>query len=163
HSPALFSVLFARAGPAFADDPELVERPGAGDLEEKVPGEAGVLEDHLLDLRRKEIHAADDHHVVATRVDAGDAPEGSRRAGQQSGEIARAVADDRQRLLAERGEDELPRLSVRARRSRVRVDDLGIEVILPDVRAVLGFETLTGDAWSDHLGQSVEVHGIDRE
>src|SRR5262249_344103 len=94
HSPALFSVLFARAGPAFADDPELVERPGGGDLEEKVPGEAGVLEDHLLDLRRKEIHAADDHHVVATRVDAGDAPEGSRRAGQQSGEIARAVADD---------------------------------------------------------------------
>ena len=88
---------------------------------------------------------------------------GSRGAGQQAGEIARAVADDRQRLLGERGKDELAGLSVGARAARVRVDDLGIEVILPDVRAVLGFEAFAGDARADHFGESVDVDGIDRE
>src|SRR5262249_61082356 len=81
HASALFAVLHARAGPTLADDPELVEGPGPGDFEEEMAGEAGVLEDHLLDLRREEVHAADDHHLIAARVDAGDAPEGTRRAG----------------------------------------------------------------------------------
>ena len=36
----------------------------------------------------------------------------------------------------------------------------GIEVVLPDVRAVLGLDALAGDARPDHLRQAVDVDGV---
>ena len=44
-----------------------------------------------------------------------------------------------------------------------RVDDLRVEVVLPDVQAVLGLHALLGHPGADHLGQAVDVHGVDGE
>ena len=63
-----------------------------------------------LDLRRKHVHAADDEHVVAAPADAPDAPQRAAAAaglGRERGDVARAVADHRHGLLAERGEHQL--------------------------------------------------------
>ena len=43
------------------------------------------------------------------------------------------------------------------------VDDLGEEMILPKHRAILGLGAFAGDAGADHLGQAVEIDGIDAE
>ena len=43
------------------------------------------------------------------------------------------------------------------------IDDLGIEMVLPDRRAVLGLDAFAGDAGADHFGQAVDVEGVDVE
>ena len=48
-------------------------------------------------------------------------------------------------------------LALGERLARLRIDDLGQEVILVDVRAVALFDTLAGDAGSDHLGEPEDV------
>ena len=65
--------------------------------------------DQLLDLRGEHVHAADDEHVVGAAGDLVDAAHRARSRRQQPGEVARAVADHRQRLLGERGEHQLAR------------------------------------------------------
>ena len=60
-----------------------------------------------LDLRREHVDAADDQHVVAAPADAADAPQGApagARLRHEGGDVARAVADHRHGLLAERGQ-----------------------------------------------------------
>ncbi len=42
-----------------------------------------------------------------------------------------------------------------------RVDHLGVEVVLPDVQAVLGLHALLRHARPDHLGQAVDVGGVE--
>ena len=71
-----------------------------------------VLGEHRLDLRGKYVHAADDQHIVAAALDPLDPPHGARRSRQQSGEIARAIADDRHAFLGQSGEDQLAALSI---------------------------------------------------
>ena len=98
------------------------------------------LQQHRLDLRGEDVDAADDQHVVGA---AGDLLHADQRAaaGARSrgagGDVARAVADDRQRLLGERREDQLAPLPVGQRLAGLRVDDLGEEVVLEDVQAAL--------------------------
>ena len=36
-------------------------------------------------------------------------------------------------------------------------------MVFPDHRAVLGLDALAGDAGADHLGQAVDVNGVDAE
>ena len=67
---------------------------------------------------------------------------GARGAGQQPGQVAGAVADHRHRLLGQRGEDQLALLAVGQHLAGHRVDDLGVEVVLPDVQPVLGLDAL---------------------
>ena len=40
------------------------------------------------------------------------------------------------------------------------IDDLGIEMVLPDVQPVLGLDALVGDARAHHLGEAVDVDGV---
>ena len=80
----------------------------------------------------------------------------------ERGEVAGPVAEDRVRLLGERGEDELAHLAVRHRLERLGVEALHDEVVLLDVHpAPRG--ALAGDAGADHLGEAVVVERQDPE
>ena len=100
-------------------------------------GKTIVLEDQFLDLGWKYVDAANDHHVVGAAGHLLDPPHRAGGARQQPGEITRAVANDGHALLGERGEHELALGSVRQHRAAFRIDNLRIEMILPDVRTVL--------------------------
>ena len=119
------------------------------------------LEDELLDLRGENIHAAHDHHVVAAPSDFFHAPHGARRAGQQAREVARAVTHDGERLLGQAGEDQFADLPIRQRLARARVHHLGVEMVFPDRRAVLGLDAFIGHARTDHFAQAINIHRID--
>ena len=73
-----------------------------------------------------------------------------------------AVTNDRQRLVGQRGEDQLTMLAIAQHCCLVeRVDDLRAEVVLPDVRTVLGLHRLTGHPWPHDLRNTVDVAGVD--
>ncbi len=95
-------------------------------------------EERPLDLAREDVDAADDQHVVGPSDDArhpGERAAAGAGLARERGEVAGAVAQQRQRLLRQRREDELADLAVRHRLARLRVDDLDEEVILVHVRA----------------------------
>ncbi len=77
-------------------------------------------------------------------------------------QVVGAVAQDRERLLGERRDDELALLAVLERLPGRRVDDLEEQMVLVDVQAA-GALALTGDAWAHHLGEPVVVGGADAE
>ena len=111
----------------------LVERAGARDLDEVVRRGPLDAQQRLLDLRREDVHAADDEHVVGAAHHPAHAHAGApARAGRavERGEVAGAVAEHRHRLLGERREHELAHLAVRDVRERVGVDALDEEVVL---------------------------------
>ena len=101
----------------------------------------------------------DDDHVVAARVDARDAADGAPAGARRrldAREVARAVADHRAAGAVERRENELARLAVGQRLERVRVDDLGVEVVLEDVQA-RAVDAVAADAGAGDLGEAVDV------
>ena len=137
-----------------------VHPPRARQLDLEMRRQAAALQDLLLDLGREDVDAAQDDHVVGAAGDLLHPPHRPRRARQQPGQVAGAVADDRQRLLGQRGEDQLAHLAVRQHRAGLGVDDLGVEVVLPDVQPVLGLDAFVGDAGPHHLGQAVDVDRV---
>ena len=76
------------------------------------------------------------------------------------GQVAGTVAQDRHRLLAERGEDQLTLLARCDRLQRLRVDDLRIEHILPHMGTILVL-ALTTDTGTTHLRQAININGLD--
>src|SRR5687767_347061 len=94
-------------GVAFDDHGQVVERSLLGYLQHVVRRKPGLLEDQLLDLRGEDVDATDDQHVVGAAGDLLDAPHGARAARKEAREVARAVADHRQRFLRQRGDDQL--------------------------------------------------------
>ena len=81
--------------------------------------------------------------------------------GKQPRQIARAIADDRHRLLGQRREDELALFAVRQRLARVRIDDFRKKMILPDRQPVFGRGIFLRDAGTDDFGQAVEIDRIE--
>ncbi len=75
----------------------------------------------------------------------------------QRADVSRPVADERERLLRQRGEDEHALVALGERLARLGVDDLREEVVLVDVRARPLLHALAGDARSDDLREAVEV------
>ena len=135
---------------AFAEHDDLVARLDTLDIGE-----------HRLDGRGIDVDAPDDEHVVGARVHlAVPREDPPARAGPvaEAGQVAGAVADHRQRLLGERGEDQLALLAVGHRLAGRRVDHLDQEVVLVDVQAVL-VPAFVGDARADDLRQPVDVAG----
>ncbi|MCY1227338.1 hypothetical protein D9M72_396030 [compost metagenome] len=123
----------------------------------------GDAQRDFLDLRGEQVDAAQDDHVVTA---AGDAAHAAVRraggAGQQAREVLGAVADDGQRFLGQRGEHQFAVFAVAQHlRGVERVNDLGTEVVLPDVAAVLGFHGFAGHAGTHDLGEPVDVAGLD--
>ena len=120
-----------------------------------------ALQNQLFDLAGEHVHTPDDHHVVAAASDLFHAAHARAcSARQQSREIACPVADDRQGFLGQAGKDQLAHFAIGDRFTRFGVDDLGVEMVFPDGRAVLGFDALTGHTRAHHLGQAVNVHGV---
>jgi hypothetical protein len=132
-------------------------RPVARQFDLEMRAEAVGRHQLFLDLGREDVDAAQDDHVVGAARDLLHPPHRPRRAGQQAGQVAGAVADDREGLLGERGEDKLPHLAIGKDFAGHGVDDLGVEVILPDVQAVLGLDAFVGDAGAHDLGEAVDV------
>ncbi len=135
-----------------AREDDLVVRQGPLDREQR-----------RLDLRRVHVDAADDEHVIgapAYAPDAADRPPAAAALRQDLGDVARAVADHRHRLLRERGEHQLALAAVGQRLAALGVDDLGVEVVLEHVQAVVG-AALARYAGADDLGQAVDVEGLD--
>ena len=60
-------------------------------------------------------------------------------------------------------EDELTFAAVGQDFTGLGVDDLGVEMVFPDHRAVLGLDAFAGDAGADDFGQAVDVDGVDAE
>ena len=121
------------------------------------------LEDLLLQLRREDVDAANDQHVVAASADAIHPPHAARGARQQAGQIAGTVADHRQGLFGQGGEQQLAVFAIRQRRAVVRVDYFRIEMVLPDGRAVGGFQTLHRHPRPHHFRKAVDIQGCDPE
>ena len=120
-----------------------------------------VLELHnlLLQLRREDVNAANDQHIVAPAADAVHAAHAARGSREQTRQVAGAVADHRQRLFGQRGEQQFALLAIIQRRAVVRVNDLRVEMIFPDGRTVDGFDTLHRHARPHHFGEPIDVQG----
>jgi hypothetical protein len=115
----------------------------------------------FLDLGGEHVDAAQDDHVIGTPGDLFHPPHArSRRARQQPRQVAGAVADDRKALLGQRGEHQLALFAVGQHRAGPGIDHFGIEMILPDMQAVLGLDAFLRDAGADHFGQAVDVGGV---
>ena len=80
----------------------------------------------------------------------------------QDADIARAVAQQREGLLGDRGEDQLALRALRQNLAGVRVDDLGDKMVLVDVHAGL-CAALIGHARAGQLSQTVDIIGLDAE
>lgn len=95
------------------------------------------VHEHGFNLRREDIDAADDEHIVRPAADALHSDEGAAAVGAdlviERAYIARAVADERHALLPERGENELPSRAVGDLFQGVGVHYLGIEEVLHDM------------------------------
>ena len=120
-----------------------------------------TLEDQLFDLRRKNIDPADDHHVVRSASDFLHPAHGSRCAGQQTGQVARPIANDRQRFLGQRGQHQFTRLAVGHNRAAHRIDDFREKVVLPDRRSILGLDAFAGNTRTHHFRQTIDVDRVD--
>jgi hypothetical protein len=149
------------ASPVFHPDRQPVHPVRARQHALEMWRESGCLQDQFLDLGREEVHSAQDDQVVAAPGDLLDPPHRPGGARQQPGEIAGAVTHDRHCLLGQRREDQLPVVAVRHHRTGDRVDDLRIEAVLPEVQGSLALDALDPDPWADHLGQAVDVDGVD--
>lgn len=62
--------------------------------------------------------------------------------------------------LGERGEYQLTLLAVGQHGAGLGIDNLGIEMILPDVQAVLGLQAFLRHAGPDHFRQAVDIGGV---
>src|SRR5574343_1586704 len=147
----------------FATHFQVVEVTIAGHDDLVIAGQALVAQDLLLDLGREDVDAADDQHVVGTAGDLADATEGARSRRQQAGQVAGAVADDREGLLGQRSENQFALFAVGQHFAGFRIDDLGVEMVFPDHRAILGLDAFAGDARPHHFGQAVDVDGVEAQ
>ena len=123
-------------------------------------GEVGRLHQGLFDLRWKDIHAAQDDHIVAAPGNLLHPPHAARSARQQACQVAGAVADDGEGLFGERGKDQLAHLAFGHQRACFWVDDLGIEMILPNVQPVFCLDTFHRDTRPHDLTQAIDVEGV---
>ena len=117
------------------------------------------LHNLLFQLRREDVDAANDQHIVAAAADPIHTAHAARGCREQTRQVAGAVADHRQRLFGQRGEQQFALLAVIQRRAVVRVNDLRVEMIFPDGRAVDGFDTLHRHARPHHFGEAIDVQG----
>src|SRR5574343_15188 len=147
----------------FATHFQVVEVTIAGNDDLVIAGQALVAQDLLLDLGREDVDAADDQHVVGTAGDLADTAERAGGRRQQAGQVAGAVADDREGFLGQRGEHQFALFAVGQYFPGFRVDDFGVEMIFPNDRAVLGLDTFAGNARPHHFSQAVDVDGVDAE
>ncbi len=84
-------------------------------------------------------------------------------AEREAADVARPVPDQRERRLRERRHDEHALLAFGELLARIRVDDLGEEVILVHVRAGSLLDALARHAGTDDLREPVDVRAADAQ
>ncbi len=77
-----------------------------------------------------------------------------------AGDIAGAVTDQRYALLGNGGNDQLTLFAFSNRFAGLRIDDLGNEVVFPDMQTMLFLNALNGHTGPHDLGQAVDINGI---
>ena len=146
---------------------EHVERVGVVDAVDHnlIVGRVALLQQDGLDLRREDVDALDDQHVVAaaSRLAHLDvrAPAGAFFAAQHA-DIARAVAQQREGLLCDGREDQLALHALRQDLTGVGIDDLGDKMVLIDVHAGLR-AAFIGHTRAGQLREAVDIIDLDAE
>ena len=115
----------------------------------------------LFNLRREHVDTANNQHVIRSAGNLGDSAHNTLRTRQQASEVARAVANDWERLLGEAGENQFALGIVGQHLTRFRIDNLGIEVIFPNGRTVFAIDKFLRNTRTHHLGQSINIRSID--
>ena len=130
-----------------------------------IVGRIALVEEHRLDLAGEYVDAPDDHHIVAAAHGLGHAhevaPAGALLPAQDA-DVPGAVAQERECLLVQGGEDQLALGAFRQHFPGLRVDDLRIEMVLIDVHAVL-LLALEGHARPAGFREAVDVIGLDAQ
>jgi hypothetical protein len=119
----------ARLGARLDQYSQLVEPLRRTHLQNIVRGKPRLGREHRLDLRGKEVDPADDQHVVAPPLDPLDPPHRAAFAGEEAGEIAGPVAEERHRFAGRRGENRFALLPVGKHRPGIGIDH-GVAVMI---------------------------------
>ena len=122
-------------------------------------------EQYALNLGWEDVDALDDHHIIAAALhlfhpDVG-APAGTGGV-VEAGDVAGAVAQKRQRLFKERGDNQLAGGARGQHLAGFGIDDLRDKMILPDVQPAAVF-TFSRNAGAGQLAHPVVVGGDDAE
>lgn len=116
-----------------------------------------------FDLRRENINSAYDKHIIAPAANAADAPNGS-AAGTglriQRSDIMRSIPDYGHGVFAEGCEDQFAFFSIGHRFAGLRVDDLGVKMILKDVEAILTM-AFNAHSGANDLRKAIYIIGPD--
>ena len=143
---------------------QLVHPARTGQFQLEMPGTPFRGQQQFLHLGWEQIHPAQDDHVIRPPGDLLHPPHPRpRRARQQAGEVAGAVADDREGLLAQRGEHQLALLALGQHLAGLGIDDLRVEMILPDMQPVLGLHAFLRHTRPQHFRQAVNIGRIQPE
>ena len=127
-------------------------------------GHAVNARKHVFHLAGEHVRPANDEHIVAARTDLlhpcgrAAALAGLRNHARQ---VMRAITQNRNSLLVERGEDQLAHLAIGNRLAGFRVNHFPQEMILGDVLHIAFSKALARHARSHDLGQAVIVRAND--
>ena len=128
-------------------------------------GSALALRDDFLDLGREYIDTLDLHHIIGAAlndIDARVCSAACALARDDAGQVVCAVTDERSSFLHERCDDNLAPLAVRQVLSGLRIDDLEVNIVVPDMH-VLGIRAVNTDTRSVDFRQSVDIVQLDAE
>ena len=128
-------------------------------------GRVALLQQDRLDLRREDVDALDDQHIVAAahRLAHLDMrPPAGAVFMAQNADIARPVAQQREGLLRDRGKHQLALCAFREYLAGIGVDDFRNEMILVDVHARLRAAFIR-NARAGKLRQAVDIIRLDAE
>ena len=130
-----------------------------------IVGGISLVEQNGFNLRGKYVYAANDKHVVASAHGLAHFDEcaaaGALFAGKDTN-VARAVAEQGEGFLVERGEHQLALFALGKNLAGFGVDYFGIEMVLVYVHSGLLF-TFKSNTGAACLGQAVDVIGLNPE
>ena len=122
------------------------------------------LQQDAFDLRRENVDAANNQHVVRASAHFADA--GRRSAAMRAcvfdhrNDVAGAVANQRNPFFCERCNDEFAGFAVLRGNIRAGLDDFRVKMIREEMQAVLAFDALNRDAGADDFGEAVNIYRL---
>ena len=130
--------------------------------DEVVATQTRILHENLLDLHGEYVYTLDDEHIVGTALDTVDTTVGTSALtwlGDDAGEVARTVTQDRHHGAVECGKYHLAHLAIGHWLEGVGIYNLNDIVVLPQVHTFL-ILTLEGYTRTVHLGHTKRVVGL---
>ena len=158
-----FDGVFEHGRLDFHLDFQFVHRLRAGDDQLVVRFDAFDGEQNAFDLRREEVNAADDEHVIAAAANLLHADERTAAGAlliNEAGDVMCAVAEERHAFLRDGGQRQFAFFSGRQDFACVGIENFWIVVIFEDVETVVGF-AVHGDAWAHDFGKAEHVMRFD--